>query len=132
MFYDPKARKNDLMCLLISDDLKGHDQDPRIWKGTPLRLLPPEFALEDSCRLLITLALIGGHLEGVSTWDDIQKIKASPQGVQVRIKEASLELPILHATKEGRPTTNPLQTQHVRKWLIRLAILAGLARALTR
>lgn len=36
-------------------------------EGHTVTLTPPQLALSDTLRLLITVALIGGHLEGVAT-----------------------------------------------------------------
>jgi hypothetical protein len=63
-------------------------------KCIPLRLLPLEFAAEDTLRWLLILALMDGVLDGISKWADLDGVRPSPNGVKIPIKEEFLDTPV--------------------------------------
>jgi hypothetical protein len=94
------------------------------WKGIPITLAPPQLALSDTPRLLITLALIGGHLEGVVTWSDLLHRDIGPKEVEIGIKATSLGIPIFyrrHGFREAQVMSQPWICMRLRK----LGKLAG-------
>jgi hypothetical protein len=75
--------------------LKGSKLSKKEWKKSVFRMLPTEWALEDTCRLLLVTALIEGHIEDLDSWDALMKPSPSPEGTLIPLKESSKTLPVL-------------------------------------
>ncbi|MCJ1391374.1 hypothetical protein MMC18_004238 [Xylographa bjoerkii] len=97
-------------------------------KGTPLFLTPPNLALQDSLRLLVTLALIEGHFEDVTSWEDILKFDPGATEKILRFKPSSLSVPIFRVlgTEDDYVPRNWIMVR-----LRRLGIAAGFRHGLT-
>lgn len=63
-------------------------------KVIPLRLLPSEYAAEDSLFWLITLGLIDQVFEDVATWADFERLQPDPMGLRVHIKSEMKTMPV--------------------------------------
>lgn len=75
-------------------DLKDKSFNPNKYKVTPLRLLPLSLAGEDSLRMLLISGLIDEVFEDLKSWDDIQKLRPGPNGIQINLKQTALRLPV--------------------------------------
>lgn len=67
---------------------------PGLSKTIPLRLLPPEFAAEDSLFWLMVLGLIDGVFADVSNWSEINQLQPGTNGMKVRIKDSMMKVPV--------------------------------------
>lgn len=65
-------------------------------KTIPLRLLPTAFVAEDSLFWLMTLGLIDGVFEGVSSWSDIEHLQPGPSGQRIPVKNSMQGVPVSH------------------------------------
>jgi len=76
--------------------MKGQKKTPGLFKEVPLTHLLPEIALEDSCRLLLYLAIVKGHLEmdAVDSLSSIQNLQTTKTRTRLQIQESSLDLPV--------------------------------------
>lgn len=77
-------------------------------KTIPLRLLPPEYAAEDSLFWLMVLGLIDKVFVGISSWSDIEQLQPGPRGLAVPIKESMKQVPICWTPSKVLPTTQYL------------------------
>ncbi|KAK7712267.1 hypothetical protein SLS63_012445 [Diaporthe eres] len=68
-------------------------------KRIPLRLLPPSNVAEDSLFWLVTLGLIDGVFNGISSWNDIDQLQPGEKGLMLRVKYPFREYPVLRPTK---------------------------------
>lgn len=93
-------------------------------------LLPPSFALEDTLRLLLNLAILDGTIDGVSKWDDLLKLRIPPEtaktGRRVRMVSEKLALPVFRRMKKHSLTTEPVQTVDLHPLLRHLGQFCGL------
>jgi hypothetical protein len=86
--FPPKEEggSNEVWALFTSRYTKGRKRKPSEYQKTVLHFLPTEWAFEDGCRLLLILALVEGHLDGVDMWADIMASSPDPDGSQIYIK----------------------------------------------
>lgn len=63
-------------------------------KRIPLRLLPPSNVAEDSLFWLVTLGLIDGVFNGISSWNDIDQLQPGEKGLMLRVKYPFREYPV--------------------------------------
>ena len=73
----PGRHGNVLTGIVRFNWLKGKRQDPNDYKEISLRLLPVPLAFEDSLRQLMILALAEGIMDGIESWDDLERLQGS-------------------------------------------------------
>ena len=124
--------------LIKLSNLKGYKDNPNKWKQIPLMLMPPSLWLEDSLRLLIFTALIDGHIEGASTWEEFEKLTSScatNSGVIVPLRHSCQEWSLIpsidHTTGTVRKNT-PAKPDMIPRHLGRLSRLCGFKDILKR
>jgi hypothetical protein len=91
--------------------MKGQKKTPGLFKEIPMTHLLPEEALEDSCRLLLYLAILEGHMEidSVDSLASIQNLLTTKTGTRLKIKESSLDLPVFQSlTLAGELSGKPM------------------------
>ena len=117
--------------LIKLSNLRGLKDQPDKWKEILLMLMPLSLWLEDSLRLLIFTALIDGHVEGASTWEEFEKLTSSCEtngGVLVPLRHSCQEWPLIphidHTTGTVRKDT-PAKSDMIPRHLERLGRLCG-------
>lgn len=94
-FRDDKTGPVRLMARLTFRCLKTTIDNGYYRKKTiPLRLLPPEYAAEDSLFWLMVLGLIDQVFVGISSWADVDQLQPGPRGLAVPIKESMKQVPV--------------------------------------
>ena len=75
---------------------KGFKKVPGWFKAVPLQAVSPGPALEDSCRLILYLAIIEDHIaaEGINGLASIQIVRSNPHGTLLVLKESSSKFPV--------------------------------------
>jgi hypothetical protein len=97
-----------------------------------------EESFEDTLRLLLHAALIGGHIQGVSTWSDLEDLamrRAKPIGTLLELTAASQDLPLMPKVNHARSQVVEDAAMHydmVSRHLRRLGKLCGFAEVLKR
>lgn len=66
----------------------------KVEKKIPLRLLPPSRVAEDSLFLLVTLGLIDQVFEGITSWQDIERLQPGENGLRIAIKANMERVPV--------------------------------------
>jgi hypothetical protein len=74
--------------------LKKHTHDPSAFKAFIVRLLPPHLAFQDSCRMLVVLALFHGYFRDFRTWQELFSCKPSPSGSPILLKPSCMQHPV--------------------------------------
>lgn len=74
--------------------LKGPGIDSKRHKTIPLRILPLELAAEDSLLQLITIGLIDGVFENISSWSDFDNLMPGPSGTRISLRESVKVKPV--------------------------------------
>ncbi|KAJ9645086.1 hypothetical protein H2201_001119 [Coniosporium apollinis] len=74
--------------------LKNHTFDPKEWKTIVLRLLPPHLVFQDSCRLLILLALMDRRLAHFGSWEQLASCRPNPNGSVILLNDSDLQKPV--------------------------------------
>jgi hypothetical protein len=92
-FQDDIMSPVKLRAKILYADIKDGENDPNRTKSIPFRLLPLELAAEDTLRQLLTVALIDGVFENISTWEDFQALRPGPDGRRILTKEEFNERP---------------------------------------
>jgi hypothetical protein len=87
--------RNVLSAIIKFTCLKGKKLKPSEYKKITLRLLPIHLAYEDTLRQLLLLGIVEGHFDDVESWEDIERLEASPTGSLLAVKQASSKLPVL-------------------------------------
>ncbi|KAK9344591.1 hypothetical protein V1522DRAFT_393330 [Lipomyces starkeyi] len=91
--------------------MKGQKRTPGLFKEVPLHSLSPDAGLEDSCRLILYLAILEGHLE-IDSLDglaSVQRLQTSGTGTRLRMKESSLDIPVFQqSTLSGDLAGKPM------------------------
>lgn len=106
-FRDEKTGPVRLIARLTFRCLKGSlDSGYNKKKTIPLRLLPPEFAAEDSLFWLMVLGLIDQVFVGISSWSDIDQLQPGPRGLAVPIKESMKQVPVCWTPSKVLPNTH--------------------------
>jgi hypothetical protein len=104
----------------------------------PLQLLPAKLCFEDTLRLLLHAALIDGHIQGASTWTDLEDLamrRAKPTGTLLEFTAASQDLPLMPKVNHARSQIFEDAAMHyymVSRHLRRLGKLCGFADVLKR
>ncbi|KAG6354360.1 hypothetical protein INS49_004377 [Diaporthe citri] len=80
--------------ITFKDLKKPFGLGPNLTKTIPLRLLPPEYAAEDSLFWLVILALIDDVFVSVSSWSDINRLRPGPNGMKIHIKGSMMQVPV--------------------------------------
>ncbi|KAK9360820.1 hypothetical protein V1504DRAFT_433356 [Lipomyces starkeyi] len=109
--------------------MKGQKRTPSLFKEIPLHSLSPEAALEDSCRLILYLAILEGHLEidSLNGLASIQRLQTTCTGTRLQIKESSLDLPVFQqSTFTGDLMGGPMPYYIFRNWLNLVSRAAGI------
>lgn len=95
-FRDHEAGQVSLQARVSFRSIKDvHKKGYRL-KTIPLRLLPPHHVAEDSLFWLMTLGLIDGVFEGVSSWSDIEHLQPGPNGQRIPFKNDMHDFPVSH------------------------------------
>ncbi|EHK16055.1 uncharacterized protein TRIVIDRAFT_65122 [Trichoderma virens Gv29-8] len=112
---------------------KGQTADESRYHTVPFTsLLPPSMALEDTLRLLLTLALIDGVFDyGITTWEDLASLRLPPHiaktGRRIAIKKEFLSVPVLRKMdQKHRLTTDPVLTVDMQAHIRKLGQYCGL------
>ncbi|KAK9244338.1 hypothetical protein V1506DRAFT_507590 [Lipomyces tetrasporus] len=109
--------------------MKGQKRTPGLFKEVPLQSLSPEAGLEDSCRLILYLAILEGHLE-IDSLDglaSIQRLRTTRTGTKLQIKESSLDIPVFQqSTLSGELTGKPMGYHPFHAWLNLVSRAAGI------
>lgn len=66
--------------------LKMYSSDSGAFKSYVVRLLPPHLAFQDSCRMLVVLALHHGYFRDFHTWDELLSCRPSRNGSPLLLK----------------------------------------------
>lgn len=74
--------------------LKAKRHDPKEYKTVPIHLLPPNMTFQDSCRLLVLIALMDGLFEDFQTWEELMSCRPLQSGSVIRVKKSALPLPV--------------------------------------
>jgi hypothetical protein len=75
--------------------LKGMKLDESKYKEVVVSMLSTKHAAEDSLRLLLLLALMDGVFDnGITTWEDLMRLRPSETGERIQMKPSMLELPV--------------------------------------
>ena len=78
----------------------GHESNK--YKEFIVHLLSPHLVFQDSCRMLVALALHLGVFQHFQTWEQLQKCQPGQHGSPILVKSSFLDLPIF--TKEAKET----------------------------
>ncbi|KAK9244339.1 hypothetical protein V1506DRAFT_541711 [Lipomyces tetrasporus] len=109
--------------------MKGQKKTPGLFKEVPLHSLSPEAGLEDSCRLILYLAILEGHLE-IDSLDglaSIRRLQTTRTGTRLQIKESSLDLPVSQqSTLSGDLMGRPMRYHSFHAWLNMVSRAAGI------
>ena len=132
VFPDPSSvGKNFFTAILTFKWLKGKRTDQSKWKKTTLRLLPVELAFEDTLRQLLILALSDGILAGITTWDQLERLRPAPTGSRIAIDPSYNAKAILLAPSskndldDNTATLQPMQINYVATSLVDLGRATG-------
>ena len=88
-------------------------------------------AIEDTLRLLLTLAPLDGVLDhGINTWDDLYRLRVSEgeerTGRKITITPSTRQVPVLRRMdKKHRFTVDPAQTVDMHPQICRLGRFCG-------
>src|SRR5271156_413588 len=94
-FSDPSGATTPIIRINIMFKwLKFGTHDPDIFKTIVVQLLSPHLVFQDSCRLIILLALVDGTLADFQSWEQIATCKPNPDGSMIRINAGHLKLPV--------------------------------------
>ncbi|KAK9429805.1 hypothetical protein V1505DRAFT_373058 [Lipomyces doorenjongii] len=109
--------------------MKGQKRIPGLFKEIPLHSLSPEAGLEDSCRLILYLAILEGHLEldSLDGLASIQTLQTTGTGTRLQIKESSLDMPVFQqSTLSGDLMGRPMPYHTFHAWLKLVSRAAGI------
>lgn len=80
---------------ILSIRIKNQAHNPDGWKEFIVHLLPANLIFQDTCRLLVFLALYERRFRDFTTWDELMSCKPSRDGSQIRLDESCLALPVI-------------------------------------
>jgi Protein of unknown function (DUF3435) len=90
-----------IYIVILSKWLKNHTHDIDGHKSFIVRLLSPHVVLQDTCRLLVLLALHEGRFKHFKTWNQLMNCKPSPDGSSIQVKDSALKLPVITSGEFG-------------------------------
>lgn len=133
-----ERRQFRISAVVKVSNLKGQKDKPDKYKDIPLTLLSTSLCFEDSLRLILYIAILDGHFEGISTWSDLDHAISScdsEDGRLLRIKKASLDLPLIPAIdllSHLVDITTPIAIDAIPRQLRRIGLLCGFSDILKR
>ncbi|KAK7741020.1 hypothetical protein SLS53_005084 [Cytospora paraplurivora] len=86
MFPNEGAEPVTISAVITCRSLKGNESDPDNYKKFVVRLLPTHMIFEDSCRLLVILALHRGAFRDFHTWEELMSCEPRPNGSPVLVR----------------------------------------------
>ncbi|EUC39123.1 hypothetical protein COCCADRAFT_81378 [Bipolaris zeicola 26-R-13] len=109
---------------------KGQSLNDSEYRIIPLAgLLPTSHAMQDTLRMLLTLALLDGVFDGVQTWEDLCSMRLPPNlaetGRLIAMKPAMMHIPVLRRMKDRKVVNDPVQTLEMQTEIRRLGKYCG-------
>jgi hypothetical protein len=87
-----------IFIIVTCEWLKNQTHNIHGFKKFTIFLLSPNFAFQDTCRMLVILALHKGLFKHFRTWEELMSCTPSPDGSPILLKESFLEDPVLTST----------------------------------
>lgn len=101
-----------IFCTVLSKWLKNHTSNPDEYKQFVCKLLPPHMIMQDTCRLLIVLALHMGYFRDFESWDQLKSAEAGPHGSCIELKSSCLDRAVVTGNlKRNSPNANPRRSE---------------------
>jgi hypothetical protein len=88
-----------IFIIITAKWLKNHSHDNYGFKKFVVYLLSPNFAFQDTCRMLVILALQKGLFQHFRTWEDLMSCTPSPHGSPIALKESCLNNPVFTSSE---------------------------------
>lgn len=108
--------------------LKGMKLDESKYKEVVVSMLSTKHAAEDSLRLLLLLALMDGvFANGITTWEDLMRLRPSETGELIQLRPSMLEVPVLRKVSLSNNLVSdvPETLDQVQKEIRRLGVACG-------
>lgn len=83
-----------IYIIITAKWLKNHTHDHG-HKKFIVHLLAPQLVFQDTCRLLVILALYQGRFQDFDSWESLMSCKASQYGSVIRLRSSCRETPVL-------------------------------------
>lgn len=115
---------------------KGKTLDDSAYKTVPFPgLLPTSMALQDTLRLLLTLAMMDDVLmDDIRSWDDLRSLRLPAEvastGRRLKIRPSMREVPVLRKMIDHRLTKTPQWTTDMQSEIRRLGKFCGFEESL--
>lgn len=123
-FPASRTKTQQLQARITFKGLKNTGQKGNREKGIPLRLLPLEFAAEDSLRWLVILGLIDGAFASVTSWAQLDAVEAHENGTKIFIKPEMMDVPVSSNLRQANEDTNHFEaaSKRTKKFISQLSV----------